>query len=198
MITPNTRTVTVLRKKWAFEEPEKIEVKINRNYGWHKFFEVGDIIIDNHFENSAIWICKFKEGEKHFEIVKDDSVLLNDTSDPRDVRHPDDDAVILQSDTIEYFSDMSDDVEEFGNHIFHNSNCPLEADPDVVRPYDNHRSMSVGDAVVKGRKIAVCASFGWTVYDARSFVTQNEENWKDLGERIQEAGEKMAKRLAGA
>jgi hypothetical protein len=175
-------TVTVLRKKFSFEEPKPIEVQMELKNGWldadNERFQLGDIVIDTEHEKFHIVLQTINsEGEpmKYFFKIENDTVVLSDTHDPRDqMRYDDDSAVLLNTDRIEYFSDMSDTIEEFGGHIFHHTNCPVEIDPDVQRPYHG-RSLSVGDAVTKDGKIAICASCGWTVYDS-----------KDLGTRIME------------
>lgn len=149
-----------------------MQVEMELQGGWldanNDRYQVGDIVIDK--VEKAFWLVQeliIPEGKplKYFFKIENDRVVLADTSDPRDFRHPDDEAVILKNDTIKHFSDMSDSVEEFGDLIFHNSNCPEEIDPNLVRPYDNHRSLSVGDAVTKDGQIAICASCGWTVYN---------------------------------
>ncbi len=184
--------VTVLRRKFQFEEPKPIQVEAEMKNGWldadNDRFQVGDIVIDtehNEFHIVMQIITSEDERWKYFFRIENNMVVLADTHDPRDEMHyTDDEAVLLQNDTIEYFSDMSDTIEEFGGHVFHNTNCPIEIDPEVVRPYDNNRSLSVGDAVTRDGKIAICASCGWTVYDSQ-----------DLGTQIMKLGQK---KLAGA
>jgi len=183
--------VTVLRRKFQFEEPKPIQVEAEMKDGWidanNDRFQVGDIIIDK--EHNEFQIClqiTTEDGTpwKYVFKLENNRVVLNDTHDPRDeVRHAYDEALILKNDRIKYLSDITDTIEKFAEQIFHHTNCPVEIDPKVERPYHG-RSLSVGDAVTKDGKIAICASCGWTVYDS-----------KDLGTRIMELGQK---KLAGA